>query len=251
MSAFDFVTIKDRPDLLEATYEISGTVWPEFMNHDPVSNRYWHRLYQDYPEFQFLALERGTGRAAALGNCLPLAWDQDPGELPDTGWDWALAQGFEDERAKVSPVNLCAIAIAIDEDYRGQALSSQMVEKMKSIGEAHGLKALFAPVRPSLKSRYPLIPMERYIEWKEEAGLPFDPWLRVHARLGARILRVCPQSMRIPGTVKEWEQWTGIRFPDSGSYVVPGALVPVSIDVQADLGVYVEPNAWMLHPLKG
>jgi hypothetical protein len=34
----------------------------------------------------------------------------------------------------------------------------------------------------------------------------------------------------ISGTVAEWEEWTGMRFPDSGAYVVPGALVPVDID---------------------
>ena len=34
---------------------------------------------------------------------------------------------------------------------------------------------------------------------------------------------------------------------ESGSYLVPGALVPVEMDVGKDRGVYVEPNAWMFH----
>jgi len=90
--------------------------------------------------------------------------------------------------------------------------------------------------------------MERYVRWTREDGLPFDPWLRVHARLGAELLEVCPGSMRAEGTREEWESWTGISFPDDGEFVVPGALVPVSF---ADgRGIYVEPNVWMRHPAK-
>jgi hypothetical protein len=55
--------------------------------------------------------------------------------------------------------------------------------------------------------------------------------------------------MRIPGTVAQWEDWTGLAFPESGWYVVPGALVPVEIDRERDEGLYVEPNVWMVHSL--
>ena len=55
--------------------------------------------------------------------------------------------------------------------------------------------------------------------------------------------------MTITGTVAEWEGWTGMLFPESGDYVVPGALELVTIDREADLGTYVEPNVWMHHQL--
>ena len=32
-----------------------------------------------------------------------------------------------------------------------------------------------------------LASIDRYVTWTVGEGLPFDPWLRVHARLGARI----------------------------------------------------------------
>ena len=91
--------------------------------------------------------------------------------------------------------------------------------------------------------------MERYAAWTTDAGLPFDPWLRVHARAGAELVKVCPESMTIPGSIAQWEGWTGMRFPDTGPYVVPGAVQPVEIDLEADRGVYVEPNVWMHHSL--
>ena len=89
--------------------------------------------------------------------------------------------------------------------------------------------------------------LERYADWRREDGLPFDPWLRVHARLGADVLRPEPESLRITGTVAEWEEWTAMAFPESGQYVFPGGLAPVAIDREADVGAYWEPNVWMRH----
>src|SRR5262249_45647436 len=143
---------------------------------------------------------------------------------------------------------LSALQILIAPEYRGQALSSRMISRMSEIGRDHGLDTLIAPVRPNLKDSYPLTPMERYIEWRRPDGQLLDPWLRTHERLGAEIPKVGPESSRVPGTVAQWEEWAGLAFPESGSYVVPGALAPVEIDRERDEGLYIEPNVWMVHP---
>ena len=140
-----------------------------------------------------------------------------------------------------------ALVAVVDPGYQGRGLSSLIIEGMRGLAAEHGLDALVAPVRPTLKARYPLTPMERYLGWRRADGQLFDPWLRVHERLGAEILGVCPGSLVVEGTVAEWEEWTGMAFPDSGSYVVEAALVPVEIDRAHDVGRYVEPNVWMRH----
>ena len=122
---------------------------------------------------------------------------------------------------------------------------------MKSIGIAKGLSSLIAPVRPIGKSRYPLVPMCQYVRWTDAQNLSFDPWIRVHSRTGGRLLNICPRSMRITGPIADWEEWSGMRLSETGPYVVPGALVPVQLDVEHDLGVYEEPNVWMVHDLSG
>jgi hypothetical protein len=61
-------------------------------------------------------------------------------------------------------------------------------------------------------------------------------------------VKVAAESVRVAGTVAEWEQWTEMAFPETGSYVVPDALVPVEIDRERDEGLYIEPNVWMVHP---
>ena len=120
---------------------------------------------------------------------------------------------------------------------------------MRDVAGRHGFHDLVAPVRPSWKSRYPLVPIDRYVGWTNGDGHLFDPWLRTHAKLGAALVRPCHHAMRIEGTVAEWEEWAGMAFPESGEFVVPGALALVSIDREADHGVYVEPNVWMHHTI--
>ena len=209
--------------------------WPEIVFHDAISNAYWGRLYEECPEFQF-ALVGDEGGVLAEGNSIPVSG------LPP-GWRDAFTNGFGDGE----PDRLCAIAILIDPDRQGGGLSKVMLEHMRGLAAARGWD-LFAPVRPTLKYRYPLTPIERYMEWRRGDGLPFDPWLRAHERAGAEILGPAPDSLVSEGTVAELEEWCGLQFPDSGSYVVEGALVPVEIDREHDRGSYREPNVWMRHP---
>jgi hypothetical protein len=86
------------------------------------------------------------------------------------------------------------------------------------------------------------------VEWRRADGLLFDPWLRAHERLGAELMGIAKDSLVVEGTVAELEKWTGLTLPDTGSYVVPGALVPVEVDREHDRGSYREPNVWMRHP---
>jgi hypothetical protein len=125
-----------------------------------------------------------------------------------------------------------------------------MLDVMAGIAKDAGFEHLIAPVRPSLKDRYPLIPIERYVTWTREDGEPFDPWIRIHTRRGGRIVKPIPHSMRITGTVAEWEAWTAMRFPDDGEYTFPDGLATVAIDRGQDRGSYWEPNVWIVHDLR-
>jgi hypothetical protein len=54
--------------------------------------------------------------------------------------------------------------------------------------------------------------------------------------------------MTIAGSLAEWRAWTGLRFDTSGIVEVEGALNPVHVSKENDYAVYVEPNAWIVHP---
>ena len=122
---------------------------------------------------------------------------------------------------------------------------------MRALAEERGMHSLVAPVRPTLKSSYPLTPFDRYVGWKWDDGTPFDPWLRVHHRLGAEFMKIMPRALVVTSTIPEWERWTGMSFPESGAYVVPGALQPVQMDLERNEGRYEDPNVWMRHPTAG
>jgi GNAT superfamily N-acetyltransferase len=214
-----------------------------------VANRLFGRVVSEYADFFFYAWDDERGEVVGVGHAVPATWDGRPESLPDGGVDAVIEARFVDEAA--APNVLCALQILIAPECRGQGLSSRMIRRMAEIGRAHGLDTLIAPVRPTLKESYPLTPIESYMEWRRPDGQLLDPWLRTHERLGAELAGVAPESVRVPGTVAEWEGWTGLAFPESGSYVVPGALVPIEIDRERDEGVYVEPNVWMVHPPTG
>lgn len=233
----------DLENFLDLSDGVSVSSWPEFMMHDEVANKNWRAMHKKFPGFQFALVEKESETWIAVGNSIPVHFTGELESLPDTGWDWAVLSGMESTN---DPNLSCALAIQILPEYRGSGLSSIMIQIMKALGQNFGLRQLIAPVRPNKKSDYPLIPMDAYIGWSK-AGQLFDPWLRVHQRLGARILKVCPEAMQIYGKVSEWESWTSLSFQSSGSYVIPGALNPIEISVERDRGVYVEPNVWMLH----
>lgn len=241
------VTIADRPELWRPADDMCGAAWPEFMLHDPVADRNWGRLRDDWPQFQ-LVLVDAAGAIAAASQAAPLWWDGTDEGLPE-GWDAQFDQSTADLLAGRAPNTLGAIQICVASGRRSQGLSAVMVEGMRQAGIRAGLGSLIACVRPTAKSRYQLMPIEAYASWNREDGLPFDPWLRVHVRAGARIVRPSPRSMTIAGSVAEWHEWTGLSFPVSGSYVVDGAVNPVEIDVAANRGVYYDANIWLIHPL--
>ncbi len=238
------ITTDVRPMDAAVQWEIMQAGWAPFMLEDATAALYWDRMVNELPQFQFGLYEGAT--LIGHGYSVPVAWDG--GELADRGWDWGLERALTGRDAGLTPNTLCAISITVARSHAGRGVSRHMVTAMRDLARQHGLGALIAPVRPSLKYAYPLTPMERYIQWKHtDDTAPFDPWLRVHWRLGARIVKVATESMRVPGTIAQWENWAGMRFPESGTYIVPGALVPLAVDVERDLAEYVEPNVWMLH----
>jgi GNAT superfamily N-acetyltransferase len=224
--------------------KLRGTLpnlWPEFMAHEPVVQSFWPRLYDLYPDFQLWVVDHETRPRTTVGYAcsVPVEW----GENPSTrGVDWALTDGVEG-----SPTTLCAIVAGLIPEYRGFGIAEAILRRLGAIAAGHGLDALVAPVRPTWKERYPLVPLERYVAWRRGDGLPYDPWLRTHERLGGEQLAMAPHSMTIAAVRPEWEEWTGLTFPEDGQYVVPGALVPVHF--KNGRGVYVEPNVWMRHHL--
>jgi GNAT superfamily N-acetyltransferase len=234
------VRYADRPDLRAIRWEtLARATFPEFAHHSPIGTSYWGRLYDEFPEFQ-LGLVDGDELVAEL-HSVPVAWNGDKEVLP-YGWEDVFPRAFDSGR---SPDVLCALAISVRPDRQGAGLSRVMLNALRDATREAGLRQAIAPVRPTLKSSYPLTPIEEYMTWRHEDGRHFDPWIRIHERLGGRIVAPAPRSMTIEAPVREWEDWTQMLFPADGEYVFPGGLA--TLVVRDGIGRHVEPNIWLAH----
>jgi GNAT superfamily N-acetyltransferase len=245
MSDLEIVTTSDRPDLEDETKAAFRQNWPEFIFHDPISNKYVGRVETYFPQYDLLLLDAGAVVAGGWG--VPLQWDGTVAGLPAGGYDGALMAAVDGHEAAVLPDTLCIMAASVRRDRQGGGLAGHALTALRDRAIGTGLTRVIAPVRPSLKTRYPLTSMESFASWDRGDGLHLDPWIRTHQRLGATILGPALDSMIINGTAAEWEEWAAMAFPQSGRYVVPEALDLVDIDREADCGVYREPNLWMRH----
>ena len=239
---------RERSELAAIFGEQKELIWPGFMFEDVYANKLWHPYCTEiFDDFQ-LYLVNEEGEPIAVGQSIPLYWDGTMAGLP-VGWNDCLVRGAADYENGRQPNTLAALEISIHLDYLGQGISYRMIKALREFAESRGFHAVIVAVRPSWKMRYPLAPMERYVRWQQEDGAPFDPWLRAHWRSGGEILKVAHPSMVVEGSIEQWEEWTGMKFPESGDYIIADALVPIQIDRQMNIGRYVEPNVWVHHPI--
>ncbi|HWD83500.1 MAG TPA: N-acetyltransferase [Kribbella sp.] len=239
-------TLAERPEYLERMYDFSDA-WPEFMHNDPIGNAFMGQVPVHFADQCVVATE--DGELVAHGRSIPFVFpDENRTALPTGGWDRVLHWGFYDLRNRRTPNVSSALEILIRPTHLGRGLSHDMLAAMRHAVQAKGHTALYAPVRPNGKTDAHQ-PMTEYVDQLRPDGLPQDPWLRVHAKAGGKIVQVAPRSMVIAGTLDEWREWTGLPFDETGDVVVPKALVPVHVDVAHNHAVYVEPNVWVRHDL--
>ncbi len=236
-------TADERRQLWEETERTFPQTWPEYNLHGDVADDYFSVLYPRYAHVQVLVYDLTLEEVVARGRAIPFRWEGTLEDLP-SGIDAVGMRALEDP---MEPTALSALAAEVAPDHRNRGLSGVLLQAMAKSARRAGLAPLLAPVRPTRKEHYPLVPIERYSRWRRHDGLPFDPWMRVHARLGGRILRPEPRSMRITGSVEQWQEWTGLAFPEDGSYVFPGGLAPLT--VAGGSGRYWEPNVWIVRDI--
>lgn len=248
---YTFTTAKDLTEEQSINYNNQVdqfNVWPAYVLADKVNLKYWERIYELFADYQFYLLDGDV--VVGNGNCIPLYLSEaELANLPDRGWDWALEKSVSDYEKGLKPNTLCALQIGLNKEFQGKGISNQLISYMKSIALKISLSAFILPIRPNLKTNFPLIPIEEYIQWTNKEGLPYDAWVRTHVKGGAKIVKICSQSMIVEGTVKEWESWTELTFQSSGEYLLPVLLNPITIDLINDRGVYIEPNVWMQYDI--
>ncbi|MFD9908772.1 N-acetyltransferase [Streptomyces sp. NPDC059063] len=260
----EITTLAARPELMGPMWAMADT-WADFVEHDPVAWSLMGRISVDLADYVLVATDE-RGEVVARAFSVPFALRAEGrGELPDGGWDQVMLWAFSDLRHRREPDTVSAIEVAVVPGLQGRGVSARMLAAMRDNARARGFAEVVAPVRPSAKHLEPATPIEEYaFRTRDDDGLPYDPWLRVHVRAGGVIEKVAPVSMTVSGTLAQWREWTGLPFDgtDGGDGVdgaeasaadglveVPGALVPVHCAPSRGYAVYVEPNVWVRHTL--
>jgi GNAT superfamily N-acetyltransferase len=246
-------TLAERPDLRAKIFgpEIQSAV-PEFMRHDPNARLYYgDSEFDRVLDFVLAAVDPAEpDRPLARACCVPFAFgDGTEGRdtLPDRGWDEIIRWGYEDRRAGRRPNAVSALEIMVAPRLQAQGIARRMLMAMRDNVRRLGFADLYGPLRPTMKDKEPETPFAEYCARRRDDGLPWDPWVRLHVRAGATIVKPAPTSMVVAGTLAEWRGWTGLDFAKTGPMLVPGALSPVHVSVEQDHAVYVEPNLWVHH----
>jgi GNAT superfamily N-acetyltransferase len=234
---------RPRPDDQMAALFADG--WPAFITADQEVKKHFGAVRELFADLELVLLDPGDVIVAA-GWSVPIRWSGDPVDLPG-GYTGSLARAVSGHRRGERPDTLVIAAAQVHPDHRGRGVAGELLTALRELAGRRGWTRVIAPVRPTLKARYPLTSIEEFASWTRPDGAPLDPWLRTHWRLGARIIGTAPGSQTMTGTVADWETWTGMRFPASGEYVIPGGLATLHVDRDTDRGIYVEPNVWMQH----
>ncbi|TDW88774.1 hypothetical protein EV647_5783 [Kribbella sp. VKM Ac-2566] len=242
---YELIPVADAPELDAEAGERFREEWPEFIFHDEGVTPYRERRVEYFPDWEFYLVAEDRRLIAGCWG-VPIAWDGTVADLPG-GFTDSLARSVNSYEENVVPNTFVLMAAAVRSDEQGQGHAGRVITAVRDRAVARGLGQVIAPVRPTLKSRYPLTPIETFMTWTRPDGLPLDPWLRTHVRLGATLLAPAPASQTMTGTVEDWEKWTNMPFPSTGTYTIPDGLTTLQIDREANTGTYIEPNIWLRH----
>jgi hypothetical protein len=228
---------------LEALFD---GAFPAFITADPVAAAYIGRVRGYFAEFNVMLVDDEVVQPVATGWAVPIRWSGELTDLP-AGYTDATRRAVQDHELGAACDTLVVCGGIVHRSQARRGLATELIAALRDLPPASGLSRVIAPVRPTRKSAYPLTPIETYASWTREDGLPLDPWLRTHARLGGRIIAFAPHSQTMIGTVEQWQGWTGLSLPSTGHYVIPDGLATLYVDTERDLGTYTEPNVWVQH----
>ena len=231
---------RNWPD--EQLEPLFADAFPPFITADPVAAVYIGRVRSFFAEFDIMLLDEHE-RPVATGWGVPIRWTGELTDLP-SGYTDTTRRAVELHERGEQPDTFVICGGIVNRELSRRGVASELIAALRDLSE---LPRVIAPVRPTLKPAYPLTPIETFARWQRADGLPLDPWLRTHVRMGGTIIGTAPHSQVMTAPVSDWENWTGLSLPSTGHYVIPDGLSTLYVDREQDLGTYAEANVWVRH----
>ena len=123
-------------------------------------------------------------------------WNGEPMSLP-RGWQRTVRYCYENVAQHKRPANtLVGLFINVEQEFRRHGWAARVIEGMKDLARRRSLTSIVIPLR--LPTRYErhnaAMPFEEFAFLKRDDGEYRDHWLRLHVRLGARVIGHCNTS---------------------------------------------------------
>ena len=195
-----------------------------------------------------------TGELVGHGITTRFAWDQDIASLPG-GWQGVVRASYIHSHVEQrQPNTLVGLFIFVEDQFRQQGWANNVIEEMRALAKRNAIQALIIPLRPPLryKKEYAAMPMAEFAALKRDDGLPLDHWIRLHTRLGARILCASEKSHQHAMSVQDFHvQFSPIPLPESGDMLVErnGEWYKIHVDLERDFVLINQGCVWVRHVL--
>ncbi|GAA2609205.1 hypothetical protein [Streptomyces axinellae] len=260
LPACEVVLPSDAPALAaQVSYE---PLWPRFLFAAP-SMRLHRPLGTLWPYAQLLLAGPESGRLLGWLDTAPVFTRDGTARPPDGGrgpagngpgkgrglpggWDDLMRRAVEGLRAGHRPDALAMMSLSLLPEARGTGLGAAAIALARALAARLELRAVLAPVRPTLKAACPHTPMGEYVRRVRPDGLPADPWLRTHVRAGGRIAGIAAASTVMEAPLEDWATW-GAALPPEGDATIAGGLAPLELLPDGRSARYTEPNVWVIH----
>jgi hypothetical protein len=145
------------------------------------------------------------GKLVGISVSTTLCWNGTLDDLPD-GWRDSVGRSHRDVSHNRRTDTLVALLIMVEDDYKQCGWSATLIEGLKCTAARMSLKTLIAPLVPPQRRvlAYASMPFEAFAYLKRADGEYQDHWIRLHTRMGARVLKCAPSSRRYIMPIKEF-----------------------------------------------
>lgn len=229
---------KEKPILFE-DYSSLQNQWPVFIQQSSFAQNYIKLRFDQFSDYFFNIVNLEKQNTIGYITSMPTQIFPDYKMFPRT-WDDALVACSETLSLQKQPNALVIFDIVIKYNWQNQSLATEAIKFLKIKAKHLGFKYILVYIRPILPLRIPI----------QEVEVQSDPWVKTHLDLGAKKLHLALDSMVIGGSLESWLKWTGCLFQESGSYEVPGGIVPVKYSHESKWGEYREPNYAVLYSIE-
>jgi GNAT superfamily N-acetyltransferase len=239
---FAITTLAEDPSLRARIGDFEDDSFPKFLNEEPTWIKTRDEILSSFARTHYFVVDRDTGKLAGLCINVPFAWTGETSDLP--GYNELLQRCLIERREAKVPTALAGILGAVAPEYQSQGVSRLFLGAAVEALGALGLRNYLSPVRPSNKQFYPNFSIDEFLSWRTPNGDLIDPWLASFVRGGSKMLGVAHDAITMTASCTQWSEWTGMRFPVSGHYVIPGCHRLLEVDVGRGIGRYAEDHVW-------